>query len=304
MRLKSYPFSRAMRLLLLLSLTCAAASEPVRWSDAVIRLERKPAGSDAARFSSAIRVSPALLATMLEPPAAGDTWRAVVRDRAAPVKLLARDADSGFTLLALPENNAPAWPVVPLEALSPAPSAGASLTLQSADPAPLRVAGADILHDGKLLPTPWLRIHLPPGAWNQGTPLTHTNGTLAGLLAGGVPGVPEAAWMFPAEAVRHFTLLWTKSQSLARAELGFSITHAGGIPRVEQCYAALPAERAGIHPGDVILRIGPAEIHDAAAAARACFFLRVDEPVKLTVLRGTETLEVSVTPEKEVQNEE
>lgn len=301
MRLKILPFRRAMRLLLLLSLACATASEPVRWSDAVVRLERKPSGSDAAQFTCAIRVGPTLLAAMLEPPATGDTWRAVAHDRAAPVKLLARDAESGFSLLSLPEKNAPAWPVVPLNALSPVPSAGASLTLQSAAPAPSRAAGADMLHDGKLLPTPWLRVHLPAGAWVPGTPITHADGTLAGLLAGGVPGVPEAARMFPADAVRHFTLLWHRRQSLARAELGLSITHASGIPRVEQCYAALPAERAGIQPGDVLLRIGTTEIPDSTAAARACFFLCMDEPVKLALLRGTETVEVSVTPEKGMQ---
>ena len=166
------------------------------------------------------------------------------------------------------------------------------------------VAGQDFLHHGRLLPTPWLRIHLPAGAWSRGTPLTTADGTLAGLLAGGVPGVPEAARILPAAAVRHFVTLWTQHHTLARAELGIRLRHTDAIPRIEECYAALPAERAGIHPGDILLKIAATETPDSITAAAACFYLRVDEPVKIQVLRDMEIVEVTATPVSATQRQQ
>ena len=291
----------APRLLLPVLLTCTSLAAPPAWPDAIIRLERQPAGANAPQISAAVCVASGLLATILEKPAATDTFRA----GGSAVKLLARDDDSGFALLSVEESTEPpAWTVVPLAEKSPALPAGGSLTLQSAAPAPARIAGQDFLHHGRLLPTPWLRIHLPAGAWSRGTPLTTADGTLAGLLAGGVPDVPEAARILPAAAVRHFVTLWTQHHTLARAELGIRLRHTDAIPRIEECYAALPAERYGIHPGDILLKIADTETPDSVTAAAACFYLRVDEPVKIQVLRDMEIVEVTATPVSATQRQQ
>ena len=243
-------------------------------------------------------IAPGLLATICSKAArATDDWRAVTATGTAQLQFLARDEDSGFCLLGRRTGEPdPNWSVIPLPETAPALRAGAPLSLQSSAPVPATVAGRELLHSGKLLRTPWLRIHLPSGEWPTGTPLTAGDGSLAGMLASSVPGVPEAARILPVEAVRHFAALWAKRQTLARAELGFRLYHTDAIPCIQQCYAALPAERAGMRPGDVILKIGSTEVADASAVADACFYLRVDEPVKVTLLRGMETVETTVTP--------
>jgi len=288
-----------MRLLLfILTAGFASAAPPPAWPESVIRVERRVAATDSAAICNAICIAPGVLATIADNPAAsGDTWRAITATGNTPLLLLARDPDSGFCLLTpKPTEAEPNWTVITTGEKSPALPAGTSLTLQSAAPAPARVAGRDHLHDGKLLQTPWLRIHLPPGTWAMGTPVTTADGSFAGLLAAGVPGVTDAARILPAEAVWHFAGLWARRQTLARAELGIRLNHTDAIPSIQQCYDALPAQRAGIHRGDILLRIGTTEIPDATTAATACFFLRVDEPVKVTVLRGLETVETTVTP--------
>ena len=273
---------------------CLASAAP--WPDTLIRLERRPADGGAAQLSTAIACAPGLLTSIIGISATNDSYRAVTESVTCPVKLIARDVDSGFSLFAPGNGDSPAWPVLPLDKIAAALPPGISLTLQSAAPAPARLAGRDILHAETILQSPWLRVHLPPGTWMQGTPLTAPDGTLAGILAGNVPGVPEAARVLPAAAVKHFVKLWTERQTLARAELGIRLSHTDAIPRVIECYAALPAERAGIHPGDVLLRIGATDLADASAAAEACFYLRVDEPVKVALLRGTDTVELTVIP--------
>ncbi len=290
-----------MRLLLFLLLPAIAAAAPPAWPETVIRVERQPAGDAAPQISAALCVAPGLLATFVEKVDATDSWRAVSRGGGLSARLVARDADSGFALLSpAPGTTAADWTVLPPEHFAALPAPGTALTIQSAVPATARAAGHDTLRDARLLRTPWLRIHVPAGAWERGTPVTTADGKLAGLLAGNIPGVPEAARVLPAAAVRHFTELWTSRETLARAEIGIRLNRADSVPRIQQCYAALPAERAGIHPGDILLRIGQTDIKDTAGAATACFFLRVDEPVKITVLRGLETLDLNVKPVKRI----
>lgn len=282
---------------LTVSAACVKAAPEPAWPGPVIRVEHRIAATAATEITNAICIAPGVLATITDKaPGTTDGWRAASAGGTTRLQFLARDADSGFSLLARDGESDPGWIVIAPPDRAPALFAGVSLTLQSAVPAPARVAGRDHLHEGRLLKTPWLRVNLPAGTWSAGTPLTTESGALAGLLAAGVPGMPDAARMLPASAVWHFAGLWTRRKTLARAELGVRLNHADGIPRVQQCYAALPAERAGIHPGDIVLSIGGTEVADAAAAATACFYLRVDEPVKITLLRGLETVETTVTP--------
>ena len=278
----------------LLGLHSPARAAPA-WDQSVIRLERWPGNADAAEISAAIPVGARLLATILSQPAASDSYRAVTPEGTRSVRLLARDAVSGFSLLTGPDGSSPPWNPVDLPE-TPAVPAGAALTIQSQPPATARIAGRELLHQSRLLECPWLRVHLPRGTWAVGTPMTGNDGTFAGLLAGGVPGVAEAARVLPAAAVRHFVRLWTERKTLASARIGIRLSPAAGIPRVEECVAALPAERAGIHPGDILLKVGTTSIGSAADAAEACFYLRVDEAVTLSILRGTETMDITVTP--------
>ncbi len=281
---------------LLMAATFSRAGGVPNWSEALVKLERWPAGAESAQVSTAFSVGPGVLATILVKPGDSDSYRAVTSGGISVVKLLARDSDSGFSLLAAaPGENRP-WPVISLESVSPVPVPGTSLTLQSSTPAPARLAGRDLLHRSRLLESPWLRVHLPQGTWAHGTPLTNPDGSLAGLLAGEVIDVTDAGRVLPVAAVAHFVKLWKERQTLARAVLGLKLSPAAAIPRVEECVAALPAERAGLQPGDVLLRIGALAVNDAADAAEACFYLRVDERVTLSVLRGTQTIDLTMIP--------
>jgi hypothetical protein len=281
---------------ILLFLLTSLRAQPPGGPAALIRLERLPVGGGPVRVSVAFAVSPGLLGSITDGVESNDSWRASGAGGVWQVKPVARDAESGFALFAASDESGKVWESAdPGENLA-APRPGSILTLQSATPGNASVAGLDILHEGLLLQCPWLRVHLPKGSWVAGTPLTDASGRFAGILAAPVPGVPDAARVLPAAAVRHFVKLWTELKTLARAELGIRLSQRDGIPRVVECYAALPAERSGVQPGDVILRIGTTETPDAAAAVEACFYLRVDEPVKIAVLRGTDTVNLTVTP--------
>ena len=68
-----------MRLLLFLFLSTIATAAPPAWPDAVIRLERQPAGAGVPQISTALCVAPGLLATILDKADAADSFRAITR---------------------------------------------------------------------------------------------------------------------------------------------------------------------------------------------------------------------------------
>lgn len=272
----------------------AAAAEPPAWKEAILRLEAQPPEGEV-RISAALAVAPDLLAALV-PGAPGEVvWRAGTDGGTTAVKLVARDAPSGFSLFAPVDAGAQPWKSIVLPEKPVAPAPGAAMEFAGAPGGTVRCAGRDILFQAQLLENPWLRIHLPPGAWPVGSPLT-SGGEFAGLLAGPVPGVPEAARVFPARAVGHFVRLYTDRRRFTRAFLGMRLDHASALPRVQECHANLPAERAGIQPGDVLLRIGATDLTTATEAVEAAFYLRVDDEVPLRVLRGVQVLEVKLRP--------
>lgn len=66
--------------------------------------------------------------------------------------------------------------------------------------------------------------------------------------------------------------------------------------RVAAVDPGAPAARAGIRPGDVLLAVDGRSLA-AAEAGRALGALRPGQPVRLSILRGDETLEVVAAPE-------
>jgi PDZ domain len=223
-------------------------------------------------------------------------WRAATAQGTIAVKLVARDPGSGFAIFAPDAAELRPWSALPAaQDGSDACAPGTPLEFPGSPGATARCAGRDILVQGRLLDSPWLRVHLPPGTWPVGTPLT-AGGKFAGLLAGPVPGAPDAARMLPARAVWHFAGLYRDRKKLTRPFLGLRLDHASALPLVRECHAALPAERAGIQPGDVLLRIGAQDVATAAEAVETCFYLRVDDDVPVRLLRGTTMLDVTLRP--------
>jgi serine protease Do len=59
-----------------------------------------------------------------------------------------------------------------------------------------------------------------------------------------------------------------------------------------------PAKESGINPGDVVLRVGQEEITKESDWEEIVTYARVGNPLKLTLLRGDETITLDLTPEE------
>jgi S1-C subfamily serine protease len=88
------------------------------------------------------------------------------------------------------------------------------------------------------------------------------------------------------------------SGRLIRGWLGIALRAESQIPQISRILPESPAAAAGIKQNDVLLSIGSRTITDYADAANAFFYLIPGEPVKVTVLRGVEPIEFTLTPTK------
>lgn len=109
--------------------------------------------------------------------------------------------------------------------------------------------------------------------------------------------------LFPNKSVwARFAVLFAGSafNYVAASILVFVTVLMGGIERddiavVGEVTAGLPAEAAGLRPGDVVETANGADVHTIADIARVARE-RVEQPTDFRIRRGEETLSVTITP--------
>jgi serine protease Do len=150
---------------------------------------------------------------------------------------------------------------------------------------------------------------------NSGGPLVNLKGQVVGIntalktIRGGFEGFGFAV---PAARARRVAADLAQFGSVRRAFLGISIgpVDPAAIDRIEQSGAVAvndvgpgtPAEKAGLKPGDVILRLRNQPVQGPGSLQSAIEFAPVGEPVTVTVDRAGERLEISVRPEAQPQD--
>jgi S1-C subfamily serine protease len=150
---------------------------------------------------------------------------------------------------------------------------------------------------GKILPFALLRVNFSRAVPSPGTPLLDAAGNVVAVVFQSA-GSGDTGYAIPAEAVHRVHRDITSHGRLVRGWLGLSLRADSQIPKIIRVLPDSPAAAAGIRPEDVLLGIGSRQINSYADAANAFFYLIPGEPVKVTVQRGGEPLEFTLTPTK------
>lgn len=149
---------------------------------------------------------------------------------------------------------------------------------------------------------------------NSGGPLVNLTGQVVGVntaIAGDAVGIGFA---IPVNVVKTALASFRENEAIKRPALGvrylpvtkevarlqdLPVDHGALIISGSEGEAALvpggPAEKAGLKEEDIILSVNDEEITEAKSLARLLQQYQVGDTVKLTILRATQTQEVSVT---------
>ena len=149
---------------------------------------------------------------------------------------------------------------------------------------------------GKILPFALLRVNFSGKVPSPGTPLVDAVGRVVGIVFQ-KSGEPNIGYAIPAEAVRRVQQDICKSGHLTRGWLGLSLSSASPIPEICRVLPNSPAAAAGIRANDRLLSVDTRQVADYGDAANAFFYLIPGKPVLVKVLRDTEQIEFTLTPE-------
>lgn len=140
---------------------------------------------------------------------------------------------------------------------------------------------------------------------NSGGPLLNVHGEVVGINTAIVATGQGIGFAIPANMASPIIRQLVDKGKVTRAWLGISIRPVddGGDGRsksagsmVAGLYEGGPADKAGLLPGDIIVKIGNQEVRDSSHLQQLVAEARIGEPLPVTVLRNGQRLRLVVKP--------
>ncbi len=170
--------------------------------------------------------------------------------------------------------------------------------VHTSKPARLRVAGRDHHYFGQPLPTPMLRIRLDDkSVCRPGTPLINDEGEIEALLAAHSLENEKEAHAIPAAYLNKIISDFRAHQRTGPVWIGAVIPGGATTMEIVKIRENSPASRAGLQKGDVVLSAHNQEVKTLIELEALLQTLPAGKPITITVLRGLEEKDISVTPE-------
>jgi len=146
-----------------------------------------------------------------------------------------------------------------------------------------------------------IQTDAPINPGNSGGPLLNASGEVIGVnsqiaTAGGSGGNVGIGFAVPGKTGRQVLPELKRGATPEHAYLGLTTTPAqGGGAQVQQTTPGGPAERAGLQPGDVVTRVDGDAVQDPSDIAAAIEDDQPGDKIDVTVRRGGDEQNVSVT---------
>ena len=216
--------------------------------------------------------------------------RRVVADARSGVAILKVDAETAFLMPAKSRDLALASAVLaigfPME-FPLTPSFGT-------------IGGFDIQYQNSYFALRHIRANLPVQRGESGAPLLNMRGEVVGILIARIDG-GNASYALPIEAAEKVRKDFMRFGEVRPGWLGIEIepasqSVAGSTAGVHALLPESPGAKAGLRPGDVLLKVGDEPIQSPEDVRNAAFFLTADDELKIQVSREGAQLDLTVHP--------
>jgi serine protease Do len=240
--------------------------------------------------------------------------------RVMPATVLAADERSGIALLKT-DCQSPFLPVGDCSRMTPSTPVIALGYPEDREiiPAMGLITSRDRQHLGRYFTTPHLRANIPLQRGEGGAPVIDLDGRVVGIVVSRLDD-GTACHLLPiaaAEKVRHEL---KRFGSLRPGYVGVEVEDAddpvhGSTARIRKFRTASAGQQAGLHTGDIILRIGDFPVTGTEDVIEAAYFLTAGESSEIEVARkgrritfpfepaihpnavpGSERIDLTITP--------
>ncbi|MBK1792538.1 S1C family serine protease [Persicirhabdus sediminis] len=160
-----------------------------------------------------------------------------------------------------------------------------------------RLVSKDKRFQGKVLPLALYRVNHDGELPVAGSPIYNEAGDMVALVHQPAYDVEGCTYALPIEVLMRAIDVSQDQGRVARCWIGIAMELQNEAPVVVGVRPASPARKAGIVKGDVIISVGDRQTSDYADVVDAFYYLVSGEAVKFKVLRGTQLVELDVTPE-------
>ncbi len=162
------------------------------------------------------------------------------------------------------------------------------------------VGGFDLKYQGRYFATSHIRANIPVQRGEGGAPLLNPKGEVVGILVSRVD-TGSASFALPIEAAEKVRKDFVRFHEVRPGWIGLHVKSldepvAGSTAFVEEVIPSGPAEKAGLHIGDILLQIGSLRVTCLEDMFDASFFLSAEDETVVRVIRDGSEREFNVVP--------